>query len=80
MLPAAGAAGGCWATCAGADAGDGAGAGAGDGAGAGAGAFWLPFPVIPPGAPVSAIRDSASARVAQLTVVPALLTSGRAKH
>jgi len=37
-------------------------------------------PVRPPGAPVAAIRDWASSAVSQAMLVPALFTSGSAKH
>lgn len=37
-------------------------------------------PVTPPVAPVVAIRDWASAAVSQVILVPALFTSGNAKH
>lgn len=37
-------------------------------------------PSIPPVAPVAAILDSASAWVSQVILVPALFTSGSAKH
>lgn len=37
-------------------------------------------PVIPPVTPVLAIRAAASLSVSQVTLVPGLLTSGRAKH
>lgn len=39
-----------------------------------------PEPVIPPFAPVAAIRALASACVVQVILVPALLTRGNAKH
>jgi len=39
-----------------------------------------PEPVIPPVAPVLAIREEASLWVVQVMLVPGLLTRGRAKH
>lgn len=47
---------------------------------AGAEAALDPDPVIPPVAPVAAIRALASACVVQVILVPALLTRGSAKH
>lgn len=70
-----------------------AGAGAGAGAGAagllsvfaagaatGVAGAAVPLPLMPPVAPVAAMRASASASVVHVSDVPSLLTSGRARH